>query len=54
MGHCRKRCHCWITVDDRPLGESGDPLRDYPVPLGQWQDDVRYWLAADAPTPHRP
>ena len=51
-GHRRERCHCWRTVDGRPVAESGDPLRDFPVPLGQWQHDVRYWLAADSPTPH--
>lgn len=54
LGARRKRCHCWITIEGQSLAERGDPLQDYPVPLGQWQNDVYYWLAAQTTTSHHP
>jgi len=44
-GSRRKQCHCWITVDGQPLGEVTDPKKQFPVPAGQWKEDVYYWLA---------
>jgi len=48
-GNRRKQCHCWITVGGQPLGEGVDPLKQFPIPAGQWKEDVCYWLADDKP-----
>jgi hypothetical protein len=44
-GNRRKQCHCWITVGGQPLGEATDSRKLFPIPAGQWKEDVHYWLA---------
>jgi hypothetical protein len=46
-GNRRKQCHCWVAIGDRIVGEATDPRRLFPLPAGQWGDNVRYWLADD-------
>jgi hypothetical protein len=48
-GSRRKQCHCWITVGGQPLGEAIDPRKQFPIPAGQWNEDVHYWLADSKP-----
>jgi len=46
-GHKRRLCHCWVTVDGHALCENPDPRQTFPVPLGEWDGLVCYWLADD-------
>ncbi len=36
--------HCWLTFDDHPFAESGEPRKEYPDFVGVAPNGVRYWL----------
>jgi hypothetical protein len=42
-GKRRASGHCWLTLKDRPIGESSNPTDAYPIAMAHSNKGIRYW-----------
>ncbi len=38
--------HCWLSLDNKPFLEAGDPANSYPLFMGRATNGVQYWLGS--------
>jgi hypothetical protein len=44
-GKSKMHAHCWLTLGGNPFAEETDPQLNYPINMGNYEEEIYYWLS---------